>query len=63
MTTSGILLAVLFCLPPDRRAAGRHPQLIKASQRPAALSLRVSEPPGRTAHNPENDDIDAVRTN
>ncbi|HOG52216.1 MAG TPA: rod shape-determining protein MreC [Lentisphaeria bacterium] len=64
LIAGGILLAVLFCLPPgpERRLVGITQLIMAPASGLAALSLRVSRAAwGGLRHNQENDDIDAVR--
>ena len=64
LSTTGVLLAVLFCLPPGpaRRLAGIAQLIMEPASAFAALSLRVSRAAWGGLHlNQETDDLDAIR--
>ena len=64
LTTTGVLLAVLFCLPPGpaRRLAGIAQLIMEPASAFAAMSLRVSRAAwGGLRRSQEVDDLDAIR--
>ncbi len=64
LTSTGVLLAVLFCLPPGpaRRLAGIAQLIMEPASAFAAMSLRVSRAAwGGLRRSQEVDDLDAIR--